>query len=128
MTIELDDLVDSYIKGLLHELKRELNVEFEGSPVPMSIVGEKAETHVLQALAHECLLPLPPLLEYVGMNETLVEWYKTNDNIYADFFLEVLPATEPYIRDPFEYATIWGNLAVQIIGAIVGNIREAGTL
>jgi len=126
MITELRDLVDVYISGLHFEIARDLRIEFGTNTVSNATIGEKVEACVIATMEHECVLEPSNLMEYAKLNKTLNKWYETNPNRYSDHFLEVLPIREPYVNDPEKYANIWGNLASQMIGAIVGNIREDG--
>ena len=126
MKTQLRDIVDVFVAGLLFEITRELRMEFDGKPVSDSTIGERVEASVLVAMEHECLLEHSSLLAYVRHNKLLTKWYEKNENRYSDHFLEVLPMREPYTSDPEKYANIWANFSSQMIGAIVGNIREDG--
>lgn len=126
MQIQLKDLIDVYVAGLLFEIKREFQMEFGNLYISNVMIGEKVETNVLKDMEHECKKLNSHLLNYVNMNTSMTKWYETDLNRYSDYFLEAMPISEPYINDPEKYANIWGNLTIQLIGAVVGNIREDG--
>jgi hypothetical protein len=126
MQTQLQDIIDVYVSGLLFEIKRELHMEFGTRPISSTTIGEKVEASVLKDMEHECNLASSHLLAYVNMNTPMTQWYETNINRYSDHFLEILPIRAPYTADPEKYANIWGNLTSQLIGAVVGNIREDG--
>lgn len=123
---QVRDLIDVYVAGLLFEITREIRMDIGDGTITNSAIGEKVEDSVLKFLAHECLLDDAVLLKYISWNQQLNQWYMDNSNRYSDYFLEQLPERLPYIDNPEMYANIWGNLASQMIGAIVGNIREDG--
>lgn len=126
MTTMSRDPIDAWSVGLLYEMQRELDIEFNGKPFSNVILGERIEAHVLKAMEHECHLSESPLLRCAQANKPLLCWYETNLSRYSDHFLEAMPQVEPYTSDPEKYANIWGNLTSQIIGAVYGNMREGG--
>ena len=121
------DILDTYIQGLKHEVVRDIRFEYAKEDITFSVIGEKVEHSVLSCIEHECQLSSSCLLDYVKSCSRLnMSWYETNPNRYSDHFMEVLPIRKPYTSNPEKYANIFGNLASQLIGVIVGNIREDG--
>jgi len=117
------DALDAFTKGLMYEINRE---SLSHSLHTMLQLGAVVERHVLKALSHECQLEHSVLLAYCINHPQLSKWYLTTDNRYADFFMEQIPIEPPYIENPEGFACLWGNLASQMIGVIIGNIREEG--
>lgn len=117
------DALDMFIQGLTYEIRQETR---QSQNFNITAIGEATEKHVLQALVHECQLAESVIRTYCETHPQLARWYMTNHNYYADYFLEQMPISTPYITNPEGYACMWGNVASQIIGVVVGNIREDG--
>jgi hypothetical protein len=121
MLTNTKDVIDKYVDGLVYEVKRELqNYEI----LTPCFIAEVIEQITVEAMKHECAFGNKFFLNYVMENPLLQNWYETNESRYSEFFTPITNESKLYLLNPNKYSYIWGNLTLQIVGVIYGNIRE----